>query len=80
MRGVKYDVSISLPREESILIKNLNMKSLIQKVDKIILEHYFLNPKMNNQKVYNLMYREKFVNTFLKNRVKVNKIDKIISA
>ena len=64
MRGVTYNATINLPKGCEYRLKKLNMKNLIENIDKIIIEHYFLNPKMNNMKIFNLMNRPKFVNTF----------------
>ena len=74
MRGVTYNATIQLPKDCEYRLKKLNMKNLIENIDKIIIDNYFIDPKMNNMKIFNLMNRPKFVNTFLKERVFINKI------
>lgn len=73
MRGVTYNATIQLPNKDIVKLNKLNMKNLIETIDKIILDNYFINPNMNNMKIFNLMNRPRFVNKFLKERVVINK-------
>tara|TARA_R110000822_G_scaffold208178_1_gene344127 strand:- start:208 stop:435 length:228 start_codon:yes stop_codon:yes gene_type:complete len=68
-KGVKYNYKVILPREQEIRKENKTMIEMENEINKIILEHYFIDNSINKSKLFNLMKRPKMVNKFLKQRV-----------
>ena len=74
MKGCLYDYAFTLPNKDIVEIQKLNMNDLCSKVQKDLLEYYYLDDiTINNQVIYNLHSRPQFCNKILKNRVNVCK-------
>ena len=74
MRGVKYTCKFLLPNNEEITKDNIGMEELIIYLKTKIKEAYFIDMKLNNQIIYNVMKRPLKCNTFLRDRLKVEKL------
>ena len=68
-KGVKYNYKVILPRDQEIRKENKTMIDMENEINKIILEHYFIDNSVNKSKLFNLMKRPNMVNKFLKQRV-----------
>ena len=74
MRGVKYTCKFLLPNNEEITKENIKMDELIIYLKSKIKESYFIDMKLNNQILYNVMKRPLKSNNFLRNKLKIEKL------
>ena len=75
MKGVKYNLKFKKGKDYDI-IKNLNMKELINKIKEYFNMTYGITIKVNNQIIYNLIKRPYTVNKLLRNFCHVEKYKK----
>ena len=71
MRGVKYNSRMTLRDGTEFEINNFDMISLCDKLEDKILEEYGVKIKITHNKLYNIMKRPKFVNSILKDTIKL---------
>tara|TARA_R110001606_G_scaffold28611_1_gene90368 strand:- start:1163 stop:1393 length:231 start_codon:yes stop_codon:yes gene_type:complete len=74
MRGVKYNCKFLLPNNEEITKENIKMDELCEFLKTKIKETYYIDMKLNNQIIYNVMKRPLKSNNFLRNKLKVVKL------
>lgn len=74
MKGCLYDYTFTLPSQELIYKKALNMKDLCSAVKKDLKENYYIDDvNINNQVLYNLQKRPQFCSKILRNRIAIVK-------
>ena len=73
MKGVTYNLKIKKSSSEYIIYEGLAMDELCKKIKTEIKNLYDIDVKCNNQKVYNLQFRQKNVNRLLRGFVSISK-------
>lgn len=74
MKGVKYNLVITLPNNTSHSNNDLKMDELCKEITDIIKNNYFIDCyNISNQVIYNMIKRPNNVNKFLRDKVKVMK-------
>tara|TARA_Y100000114_G_C11748024_1_gene322690 strand:+ start:1324 stop:1548 length:225 start_codon:yes stop_codon:yes gene_type:complete len=74
MKGVKYNLKITLPHDETHEEIALNMEELCNSIKNIFKLKYYINIKCNNQIIYNLINRPHTTNKILQEKVNVIKV------
>lgn len=76
MKGMKYDLKFKVGKNHYENHTNLGMSALCSKIKELLIEHYEVEMKITNQKVYNIMNRPHTASRLLKAIVGVNKCSK----
>lgn len=74
MKGVFYNLQFQKPNDEYITYNNITMKDLIDKIKHDFKNNYFLDVKINNQIIYNLIKRPLSTKKLFREKLKVDKI------
>ena len=74
MKGVKYNLQFKKPNEELLEIDFLDMSELISEINKNFKENYFIEPKINNNIIYNLIKRPLTASKLLREKLNIERI------
>lgn len=74
MRGIKYNLVFKKPNETSENFNLLNMNELITTIKNNFKNNYFLDVKVNNQIIYNLLKRPLKANELFRQKLTIEKI------